>query len=142
MPYATTDDLVHAAGGDDRYVQLFDWDGDEVADVRVIERAQLLVDGKIDGYARKRFATPIANPSATLRAFAAELVVHETRKIRGVIGDAEAQAAERSHRQWLEDLAAGKVSPSDPEPTRSPNSTVSIVANESDFSRDEWRRVF
>lgn len=142
MPYATTQDLTHASGGEDRYVQLFDWDGDGTADVAVIERAQLLADGKIDGYARKRFGTPIENPSATLRAFAADLVVHETRKIRGVIGEAEVQAAERSQRMWLEDLAAGKVSPSDPEPTRTPNSTVTVVENASPFSRCELRRLF
>lgn len=142
MAYATTSDLVHVCGGQDRYVQLFDWNGDGAADLDVIERAQELADGKINGYARKRFATPIENPSATLRAFAAELVVHETRKIRGTIGEAEATAAERSHRSWLEDLAAGKVSPSDPEPTRSPNSSVTVVPSTSCFSRDELRRIF
>jgi phage gp36-like protein len=142
MPYATTEDLVHACGGADRYIQLFDWDGDGTADVDVIERAHLLADGKIDGYARKRFATPIASPSSTLRAFAADLVVHETRKVRGVIGEAEVQAAERSHRMWLEDLAAGKVSSSDPEPTRTSSSTVTTVENASPFSRAEMRRLF
>lgn len=141
MAYATTDDLVHAAGGQDRYVQLFDWDGDGTADAGVIERAQLLADGRIDGYARKRFATPIANPSATLRAFAAKLVVLEARITRGVIGDAEVKSAEMAAKEWLEDLAAGRVSPSDPEPTRSPNSTVTIVENASPFSRDELRRI-
>lgn len=141
MAYSTTEDLVHACGGEDRYVQVFDWDKDGVADVDVIARAQVLADGKIDGYARKRFATPILNPSATLRAFAAKLVVLEARNTRGMIGEAELTTAERLNRDWLEDLAAGKISPSDPEPTRSPNSTVTIVENTSPFSRCSLRGI-
>jgi len=141
MAYALTQDLIHACGGTDRYVQLFDWNGDGVADVDVLERGALLVDGKIDGYARKRFTTPIANPSSTLRAFAAELMVFETRKIRGVMGDAEASTVEKSHRQWLDDLATGRISPSDPEPLRSTSSTVSIVENTSAVNRDELRGI-
>ncbi len=141
MPYATTTDLIHAAGGEERYVQLFDWNEDGVADVAVIERAQLFADGRIDGYARRRYATPIANPSATIRAFAARLIVHDTRKIRGVISSDEVMTSEKEHAQFLDDLAAGKVSPSDPEPSRPLGSTVSIFEDMSDTNLAAWRLV-
>lgn len=139
MPYATTQDLIHACGGEERYVQLFDWDADGVADLSVVAKSQELADGRIDAYARKRFATPITSPSSTLRAFAAELAVHDTRKMRGTIGESEMASAEKSQRQWLDDLAAGRISPSDPEPARSPNSTVVIVDNHGIISRASLR---
>ncbi len=123
-------------------VQLFDWDGDRVVDAAVLSRAQEHADSQIDAYARRRFATPIANPTATLRAFAAALVVHHTRKLRGLITDVDAIEIEKAQLLWLERLASGQISPSDPEPQETPNVSVTIVPNAGPFSRCEIGKLF
>lgn len=48
MPYATTTELQIAAGGARRLVELFDWDGDNVADVAVMEQFLAIAQSEAD----------------------------------------------------------------------------------------------
>jgi phage gp36-like protein len=118
VPYAEHSHIEMAVGGADRLVQLADWDGDGVADTRVLVAAQVAADSLIDSYARKRYATPFAQPSETVRRVAAEECVYWMRQARGMVGPTELE--ERKVRlAWLESLGKGEVRPEEPAPPKS-----------------------
>ena len=119
MGYTTEPDLITAAGGRARFVQISDRDGDGIADAEFVAAAQAKADGLIDSYAGKRYAVPIANPSQMLVQVAAEEAVYQM-ILRGDTGPSESERDEWENRKgWLESLAKGKVVPSDPPPTKS-----------------------
>ena len=129
MAYASQSHIEMAAGGPERLVELADWNNDGVADTGVITEAQRSADGWIDSYARARFATPIATPSDTLIRVAAEEAIYWIRKQRGMASDDHRKDhAERE--QWCKDLAAGKVRPDEPLPTRSTAIRSQYVSHE------------
>jgi phage gp36-like protein len=142
MPYATDADVQFAAGGADRMLQLFDWNNAQTIDAATLARALEHADGIIDAYARRRFQVPILAPSATIRVFAANLAVHYTRKVRGLITESEAQEIERGHQLWLDRLASGLIIVSEPEPTPTTNIRTAIFPNESEFSMCFYRGLF
>lgn len=142
MPYASTADIEFAAGGPERMRQLFDWAKTGAVDASVVARAQEHADSMIDGYARLRFSVPILNPSATLRAFAAQLAVHYVRRIRGVITDSEAAEIEKQQLLWLERLSAGRVVLSEPEANPTKNVSVAIFHNAGPFARCNTEGLF
>jgi len=118
MPYAEQSHVEMAVGGPDRLVQLADWDGDGVVDSGVVIAAQAAADSLIDSYARKRYATPFANPSETVRRVAAEECVYWLRQARGMVGPTEIE--ERKVRlAWLESMSKGDVRPDEPAPAKS-----------------------
>lgn len=118
MPYATMQDLEHAAGGAHKLVELADLDHDGVVDGAAIAAAQAKADGLIDSYAAQRYAVPIASPSAILVQHAADEAVFQLRLRRENVTERDVQ--ERALRlQWLESLSQGKVRPSDPTPAKS-----------------------
>ncbi len=118
MPYATQAQIQIAAGGADKLVQLADWDHDGVVDADVLAQAQAAADGWIDGYARSRFATPIAVPSSTLIRVAAEEAVYWMRKQRSMLSEDDRKDHEERER-WCKDLSAGRVRPDEPLPAQS-----------------------
>lgn len=139
MAYATTAQIQIAAGGADRYVQLFDWDADGVADAAVLTQIGAEVDAWIDSYAGRRFAVPIASPTQALTLAAAEEVVYRALVKRGMAGADQVQLHEQ-RRAWLKDLAEGRVVPSDPPPAKASTSTTAWVDRaDDDTSREGWK---
>lgn len=143
MAYATTTQIQIAAGGADRYVQLFDWDADGVADAAVVAQVQAEVDAWIDSYAGRRFAVPIASPTQVLTLAAAEEVVYRALVKRGMVAP-EHTALHEQRRAWLKDLAEGRVVPSDPHPTKASTSTAAWVDRDgdSDLSRESLKGMW
>lgn len=135
MPYASTTDIQHAAGGADRLVQLADWDSDGVADAAVITAVQAEADGWIDGYLRLRYATPIESPTSTLVQLAAAECVYRLRRRRQVSTPEDVQEHEE-RRVQLVDMGKGVVRPSDPAPAKSDAVRSQVCVNNRDESRE------
>lgn len=131
MPYATQAQLELAAGGAARLTSLTDWNQDGSGDAAVIAEALAVADGLIDGYARSRYATPIANPSDTLRRVAAQEAVYWLRSSRGMASDAD-RADHEERLEWMRDLATGKVRPDEPLPASSTAVKSAWVSADSD----------
>lgn len=141
MAYATTTQIQIAAGGAARYVQLFDWDADGVADATVVAQIQAEVDAWIDSYAGRRFAVPISSPTQALTLAAAEEVVYRALVKRGMAGPDHVQLHE-VRRAWLKDLADGRVVPSDPPPARASTVTTAWVERDTDDVSREGLKGF
>lgn len=131
MPYASTTEIQIAAGGGERFVALFDWDGDTIADVNVVAQFQTQVDGWIDSYCGRRFAVPIATPTAALSLCAAEEVVYRAMNKRGMSSDDDHRAHDQRVK-WLEGIASGRVVPSEPEPPAASSVVTAWVSADSD----------
>ncbi len=139
MAYASTTQIQIAAGGADRYVQVFDWDADGVADATVLAQISAEADAWIDSYAGRRYAVPIESPSQVLTLHAAEEVVYRALSKRGMAGP-EADKRHEQRVQWLRDLSAGKVVPTDPPPTKASTATTAWVDRaDDDTSREGWK---
>lgn len=59
MAYSTFDDLVVAAGGADRLVQLADFDQDGTADPAIVAKAIQRADNWIDSHLRRMYPVPL-----------------------------------------------------------------------------------
>lgn len=136
MAYASQTDIEMAAGGADKLVQLADWDGDGDVDATVIAAAQAYADGLIDSYARRRYATPIASPTSTLVAKAAEECIYWMRERRSIRSEDD-RVSHDERIAWLRDLSNGLVRPDEPLPTKSTAVRSAIVDRSTqDVSRD------
>jgi phage gp36-like protein len=143
MAYATQAQIQMAAGGPERFVQLFDWDRDGVADANVIAEAQARADGWIDGFLRLRFSTPVANPSDTLVRLAADEAVYWCRKARGMNGLTPEDIQGRKDRELqLEAMRDGKLRPDEPLPAKSTAIVATIVENCDPVSREGLKGLF
>lgn len=131
MAYATTAQIQIAAGGADRYVQLFDWDADGVADVGVLAQLQLEVDSWIDSYVGRRFAVPLAAPTSVLTLLSAEEVVYRARTKRGMVHDDDHKQREQREK-WLDGCAKGRVVPSEPQPAKATSARGTWVERDTD----------
>lgn len=147
MAYATQDQIRLAAGGSstggasDRFVELADWNGDDIVDPDVIAEAQLRADGWIDGYLRQRYATPIATPSDTLIRLAADECVYWLRSKRQVLTQADLDERKDRERQ-LELMRDGKLRPDDPLPPKSTAVSSAVVELGGCFSRDDLKGIW
>lgn len=142
MPYATREDLVEAAGGTDRFLQMTDLDGDGVADDAIIEKAQASAESWIHSYAQKRFAVPFVDPVPDeIVRTSAEETIYRLLRNRDM---ATSQEREDHHERlaWLERLAQGLVTPGfQPTPLKS-TEVVADIIDRSPFdpaSRDSWK---
>lgn len=118
MAYIDTDDLELAAGGAARLIEIADIDGDGVADPEVLAGAITAADGWIDGYLRVRFATPIAAPTATVKAQIADEAIHWIYKRRRMV--TEQDVLDKTARDlWARAIADGKLRPDEPNPAPS-----------------------
>lgn len=107
MAYFKRQELVTAAGGDDAFVQLTDWNGDGVPDDDVIEQYTQEAEGLIESLAI-RYETPFDNPSKAVRFHAAHETVYLLAAERGRLTDAMDRMRElREH--WYAKLSEGKV---------------------------------
>jgi phage gp36-like protein len=110
MSYATQAQIVIACGGQVAFDQLFDYDGDQVADVDVIAQAQTAADALINSYLR--FVT---NPSLVLQMLAADEAIYCARKYRPALGATEDDHAQhKARREMLADMRDGKIRPDEP----------------------------
>jgi phage gp36-like protein len=131
VPYASIDELTHAAGGTERLIQLADWDGSGTVDGAVLDQALAQADAFLDQYLSLRYATPILNPSPVLRGMAAEQAVYWLRQARGMVGDEENRQLENRQRQ-LELMRDGRLRPDEPPPVRSTAVVAAFVERDPD----------
>lgn len=137
MPYATQPQIVIACGGQVAFDQVFDYDGDGVADPAVIAQAQLAADGFINGYLWLRYKT-VANPSGTLQMLAADEAVYYARKYKPGLGLTPEHIADHEQRmKTLEAMRKGEMRPDDPAPAASSAASKAVfVENDSAMSRE------
>lgn len=109
MAYLTQAALEVAVGGPAKLVQLTDDDGDGAADAGVIAQLVAETDGYIDSYCHKRYRVPLAAPPAVILAIAASEGARRARRRRNMPLPDDVDAA-KLDREWLEAVAAGKVS--------------------------------
>jgi phage gp36-like protein len=120
MPYSTTTDVQHAAGGAAMLTALSDYDGDGGQDAAVIAAAIAAADSEIDSYAEKRFDIPFSPVPTKIVELSARLAVYKMRTQRQTLtqGDVDQHTADI---KWLEELRDGKVTPGiDPHPPKGP----------------------
>lgn len=116
--YVTQAQLVVEAGGADRFIALTDWNNDGVTDADVVAQAMAYVQAWIDGALRVRFATPIANPDATITQLGSAEMVYWLRSRREMVSQIEIDRHKEREIE-LQDLATGKRRPAEPLPPRS-----------------------
>lgn len=138
MPYASQTEIQHAAGGAERLIQLADWDADGVIDAAVIAEAQEKSDAWIDQYLRMRYGSPVANPSATLRGYAAEQAVYWMKQARSMVGPDEQKQLENRQAQLVA-MSKGEIRPDEPLPAKSTAVRPSFRERGGDVSRDKLK---
>ena len=131
MPYASLTELQHAAGGQDRLIQLADWNGDGSVDSDAVDNALLQADAFIDQYLSLRYATPIQNPSPVLRGIAAEQAIYWLKQERGGVSPEENLQLENRQRQ-LELMRDGRLRPEDPNPSKSSAVVAAFIERDPD----------
>jgi phage gp36-like protein len=136
MPYATQPQIVIACGGQAAFDQLFDYDGDGVADATVIAQAQTAADALINSYLWLRYKT-VDNPSPVLQMLAADEAVFYARKYRPALGVTPDDVKQQEMRiATLEKMSRGEIRPDDPAPPSSNAGNRAVfVDNCSDMSR-------
>ncbi len=138
MAYTTTQDLENAAGGVARYVQIFDADGDGVADAAIVAAAQAEADGVIDGHAAVKYAVPIAAPTATIKALAARLTIFARLTNSRMLTNRDLELHELDLKK-LEAISKGQIRVSDPAPAKSSAVRAKLIAPEVSVSRDSLK---
>jgi phage gp36-like protein len=131
MPYASLDELQHAAGGAERLLQLTDWNADGEPDIAAVDQALAQADAFLDQYLALRYEVPIAFPSPVLRGYAAEQAIYWLRQSRGMVGDEENRQLENRQRQ-LELMRDGRLRPDEPTPTSSTAVVAAFVERDPD----------
>ena len=112
MSYLSNAD-IETRLGTTTYIQLADDDGDNEADVGVVDEARLGAEREGDSYLARRYAVPIdlvAHPELTdlLATFTLDLAEYRLRARRPPIPDAATQLRQHAA-QWLERIANGTV---------------------------------
>lgn len=108
--YILRADVVHAVGGEERLLQLTDYDRDGAEDPGIVDAAIADAEGLINSYARKAFDVPFAPVPAIIKTVAKNLAAYCLRASRETI--TETVRVEQEDRiKWLEHLAQGKVDP-------------------------------
>lgn len=126
MAYTDTSDLFDAAGGETKFIELADLDGDGSADSAVVTRAQARADGWINFHVRRQNSALIpfgagvlANVDPNIRAIAAEETVYRLKRARGLAVQADHDEHE-ARADELTALAKGEaVTSNDPHPVGS-----------------------
>lgn len=117
MAYTTQSQIIIAAGGQVAFDQIFDYDGDGVADADVIAQAMIAADGLIDQYLRNRYRNGIVSPSPSLQMLAADEAVYYGKKYKPALGVTAQDVEERASRlRELEAFRDGKNNPENPSP--------------------------
>lgn len=108
--YSTRADVVLAAGGVERLVQLTDYDNSGEEDTDLVNDALCEAEGVIDSYLRKRFEVPLQVVPELVRRTAANMAVHVLKSRRDAI--TEKDVLEQEQRiKWLEGIKDGSIDP-------------------------------
>ena len=137
MAYSTLADVQIAVGGAARLVALADFDKDGVADAGVVDAAIAEADGEINSYAKAHFAIPIVPTPNNFAKRSARMAARYLRRDRGMLTTQDVED-EKADREWLRDLAGGKVHP-DVTPTPTQSSLVVDKAAPRDSSKNVSR---
>lgn len=107
--YATRADVVIAAGGTARLLQIADQDADGKEDTDLVDAALIEAEGLINSYVRKKREVPLPAPIPdVVRTTTASMAVWVLKRNRDALTEADAILQEQRI-AWLENLAAGKV---------------------------------
>ena len=120
--YATRADVVIAAGGTARLLQLSDFDGDSKEDTDLVDSAIIEAEALINTYVRKKREVPLPAPVPdVIRTMTANIAVWVLKSRRDALTEADVMLQEQRV-QWLENLARGKVDLGvNPAPAASPH---------------------
>jgi len=125
--YASRADVVLAAGGEARLLQITDFDGDGLEDSGIVTDAVDEAEAQINTYARKRFATPFDPVPESIRRLAANLAVYVLKARRDALTESDDRLQD-ARLDWLAMLANGKVDPGiSPAPAASPHNAPSTT---------------
>lgn len=112
MAYITNADIEERLGSA-TYVQLTDDDGDDQADVGVVDEARLAAEGEVNSYLARRYQAPIdldkhADLADLLASITLDLVEYRLRSRRPPVPK---DAVERHTRtiDWLRRVADGRI---------------------------------
>lgn len=126
--YSSRADVVLAAGGVSRLVQISDFDGDGEEDALLVDDALCEAEGVVNSYVRKRYEVPLAPVPEIIRRLTANLAVYILKSRRDAV--CEKDAVEQEQRlEWLKGLAEGNIDPgvditSPSSPTNKPSATA------------------
>ncbi len=136
--YATRADIVFAAGGEERLLQLTDPNSDGLEDDDVINEAIIDAESLINSYVRKKREVPVSPVPPVLRKLAAKLAVYALKEQRDAVTESDTLLqGDRIH--WLEGFSKGTVVLGvNPAPTASPHNQPS--ASERPTSKSVSRR--
>jgi len=126
--YAVRADVVNAAGGEARLLQIADWDGDGVEDTGLVDGVLCEMEGFVNSFVRKVFDVPLQAPiPQTIVTITATLTVHELKARRDATTEID-DVHQEQRIKWLENLAAGRVDigVSPPPTASSQNSTRAL----------------
>lgn len=120
--YATRADVVVAAGGTARLLQIADFDADSKEDDDLVDGALIEAEALINSYVRKKREVPLPPPVPdVIRTMAANMAVWVLKSRRDALTEGDAMMQDQRI-QWLENLAAGKVDLGvNPAPAASPH---------------------
>ena len=141
MAYITNADIEERLGSA-TYLQLADDDGDDVADVGVVDEARLGADGEVSSYLGRRFQLPIdlavhTDLVAVLASITLDLAEYRLRLRRPPVSEA---AVDRHRRalDWLGGVAAGKIAlPAALPVARSDGTVAETFGSQRTLSREE-----
>lgn len=109
--YANRADVVSAAGGESRLLELTDWDGDGSEDAGLVDQKLCDAEGEANTYIRQKFAVPLAVPvPSAIRTAVAGWAVYMLKSDRDATTDSDELKHERRIK-WFENLAKGLVDP-------------------------------
>lgn len=140
-PYCTTSDLKFACGGGDNdLIQVFDADGDGVADVALMAEAIENACNFIDAYINKQVLVPLADPVPPLiKQLTARVAVYHMRASKRMIDPETHGKSWTADEQTLKDIRDGVITLGvDPAPVKA-SARIDQVA-ERPWSKDRSRR--
>lgn len=126
-----------------RFAQLMDWNGTGVIDANAVTRALASADAWVDQYLRTRYATPVQNPSETLKRIAAEEAVYVLKQARGMDQLTDVDFDKRKERMAeLEQMRRGALRPDEPTPAKSSAVKSAIVEMSGDVTREKTKGMW
>lgn len=151
--YASISKLITVCGGRVKFDELFDLNGDGVADDVFVEQALRAANADIDQYAAKRFHVPFATVTDTISDKAAECARLRAESWRAIPFEGHEKRWEAMYGSdnfkpgWLLQLGKGMVTPgADPMPlkhsTMAVDSAIDSLPAERDISRDKLAGVW
>ena len=106
--YATRTNVVFAAGGEERLLQLTDANSDGLEDASIVDDAIEEAEALINSYVRKKREVPVVPAPPILVKLAAKIAVYVLKEHRDAVTERDAMLHDDRIR-WLENFAKGTV---------------------------------